>query len=82
MKSRDALNLIREIVGEKCYQELLIQLSGMKVYFPNEFEYIDKSVRNLSLREDFYTGNYEVTDLARKYNLSISYVYKILQNRV
>jgi Mor family transcriptional regulator len=82
MKSRDALNLIREIVGEKCYQELLIQLSGMTVYFPNEFEYIDKSVRNLSLREDFYTGNYEVTDLARKYNLSISYVYKILQNRV
>lgn len=25
--------------------------------------------------------NYEVVDLAKKYNLSISYVYKILQNR-
>lgn len=73
--------MLKEIVGEKYYQEVLKQLSGATVYFPSEFEFTDKSLRNLSLREDFYTGNYEVADLAKKYNLSISYVYKILQNR-
>ena len=82
MKSKDALNLLREIVGEEYYQEILKQLSGVTVYFPSEFEFMDKSVRNLSLREDYYTGNYEIADLAMKYNLSISRVYKILQNKI
>lgn len=82
MKSKDALFILKEIVGEKSYQEILKQLSGATVYFPSEFEFTDKSLRNISLREDFYTGNYEVADLAKKYNLSISYVYKILQNKI
>lgn len=82
MKSNDALYILKQIVGEKNYKEILKQLSGVTVYFPSEFEFADKSLRNISLREDFYTGNYEVADLAKKYNLSISYVYKILQNRV
>lgn len=82
MKSKDALKLLREIVGEETYGKISHLLAGETIYFPSEFEFMDKSARNMSLKEDFYTGNYEVADLARKYNLSISRVYKILQNRI
>ena len=55
------------------------------MYFPsmssNE-DLIDKYERNVRLKEDFYSGKYEVADLAKKYELSISRVYKIIQGKV
>ncbi len=83
MNSKKALGIIKEITGEEAYKKILEELSGATVYFPtsNNGLWTDKDDRNLSLREDFYSGQYEISDLARKYNLSISRVYKIIQQR-
>lgn len=81
MKSRDALETIRKIVGNDLYEVIARELSGMTVYFPSNHEWQDKTSRNDALREDFYSGEYEISDLAIKYNLSISRVYKIIQHR-
>ena len=61
----------------------MIELAGTTVYFPSNIntEFTDLEERNLQIRDDFYSGNYEVADLARKYDLSISRVYKIIQAR-
>ena len=81
MTSKAALKKLRELVGETTYTAIVSQLAGTTVYFPSNTEFSDLEERNLQIRDDFYSGDYEVADLARKYNLSISRVYKIIQAR-
>ena len=81
MNSKTALKKLRELVDEATYTAIVSQLAGTTVYFPSNAEFSDLEERNLQIRDDFYSGDYEVADLARKYNLSISRVYKIIQAR-
>lgn len=81
MTSKEALECLRNIIGEENYHEVARQLAGATVYFPEDFEWTSKASRNDSIREDFYSGKYEITDLAKKYDLSISTIYKIVQKR-
>lgn len=81
MNSKDALDKLKEIIGDANYSRVVQELAGCTVYFPSDTEWTDKSLRNIQLCEDFYSGQYEISDLAKKYNLSISRVYKIIQNK-
>ncbi len=81
MGSKASLEQVKRIVGDSLYKQLITELGGQTIYFPSNYEWHDKTTRNISLKEDFYSGNYEISDLARKYNLSISRVYKIIQHR-
>mgnify|MGYP001145650103 CR=1 FL=1 len=81
MNSKAALKKLHELLGETLYEEIAAQLAGTTVYFPSNTDFTDREERNLQIRDDFYSGNYEVPDLARKYNLSISRIYKIIQSR-
>lgn len=84
VNSKEALKKLKDIIGEEAYKQVMEQMAGATVYFPalpSNAEWMDKEQRNVSLKEDFYSGKYEVGDLARKYDLSISRVYKIIQGR-
>ncbi len=81
MESRSAIDIIRSLVDPETFLKLCGALAGKTVYFPANYEWHDKSERNVMLREDFYNGKYEISDLAKKYDLSISRVYKIIQHR-
>lgn len=81
MNSKKSLEKLKEIVGEEMYANIISELAGSIVYFPNEVMWTDKDDRNESLRENYYSGHYDISDLARKYNLSISQIYKIIQKR-
>lgn len=83
MNSKAALKKLRELVDEATYAAIVVQLAGTTVYFPSNTntEFTDLEERNLQIRDDFYSGDYEVADLAKKYDLSISRVYKIIQAR-
>ena len=81
MNSKEALERLRVLIGEEKYAVVSRELSGVTVYFPENYVWQDKKDRNAKLKEDFYSGQYEISDLARKYELSISRVYKIVQNK-
>lgn len=81
MNSKAALKRLRELLDEETYSLIVSQLAGTTVYFPSNTDFPDLEERNIQLRDDFYSGDYEVADLARKYDLSISRVYKIIQSR-
>ncbi len=81
MNSKAALKTLRELVDSATYERITAQLAGTTVYFPSNAEFADREERNLQIRDDFYSGNYEVADLARKYDLSISRIYKIIQSQ-
>lgn len=85
MNSKEALKTLRNIIGDEAYKQVLEQMAGTTVYFPTALSnagWMDREQRNINLKEDFYSGKYEVGDLARKYDLSISRVYKIIQGKV
>jgi len=81
MNSKAALKKLRELVDPATFEAIVVQLAGTTVYFPANTEFTDLEERNLQIRDDFYSGNYEVAELARKYDLSISRIYKIIQAR-
>lgn len=81
MNSKAALKKLRELVDEATYEAIIVQLAGATVYFPSNTDFTDLEERNLQIKDDFYSGNYDVPDLARKYGLSISRIYKIIQAR-
>ena len=81
MNSKEALKKLREILDEETYNKIIKELAGATVYFPESYEWEDKSSRNDQIREDYYSGQFEIGDLARKYELSISRIYKIIQKR-
>jgi len=81
MNSKAALKMLRELLGEALYGKIADELAGTTVYFPSNIDFTDREERNMQIKDDFYSGKYEVSDLARKYNLSISRIYKIIQSR-
>ena len=81
MGTKSAIEIIQELVDRETFLCLCRELAGKTVYFPSNYEWHDKSERNALLREDFYNGKYEISDLAEKYDLSISRVYKIIQHK-
>lgn len=81
MNSQTALKKLRELLGEDTYQKVLDELAGATVYFPASGTPVDRNERNIQLKDDFYSGQYEIADLAHKYDLSISRIYKILQSK-
>lgn len=81
MTSKAALKRLREMLDAATYAAVLDALAGATVYFPANAAAADREGRDLQLKDDFYSGKYDVSDLARKYDLSISRVYKILQSK-
>lgn len=83
MNSKLALKKLRELLGSETYQAVLELLAGTTVYFPSNvnIKFTGLEERNLQIKDDFFSGQYEVTDLAKKYDLSVSRIYKIIQTR-
>ena len=81
MSSKHALDIIKKYAGDEAFRRISEELKGETVYFPSDYQWGDKAFRNDALREDFFSGEYEISDLALKYKLSISSVYKIVQRR-
>lgn len=81
MNSQTALKKLREILDDETYKTVMEELAGATVYFPASGTPADRNERNLQLKDDFYSGKYEIADLAHKYDLSISRIYKILQSK-
>ena len=81
VNSKLALKKLRELLDDETYNAVMELLAGTTVYFPSNFKFTDIEERNLQIKDDFFSGQYEITDLARKYGLSISRVYKIIQSR-
>lgn len=79
-KNQDTLDFIRNIVGEEKFMEVAAALAGERVSFPKSFQWLDKTERNKAIQSDLY-GGAEIAELARKYDLSESHVYKIVEKR-
>ncbi len=72
------LKIIRDKVGVDIFRKIVAEIPNAAVRFPNDPEYFDKLDRNEQIRKDRYAGM-EISELAKKYNLSESWIYKITE---
>jgi Mor family transcriptional regulator len=73
------LETLQEIIGESLFQEVIAEMPGISFRLPNSAEHFDKQQRNNQIVQDFYAGT-EIDDLVKKYSLSRSRIYKIVES--
>lgn len=74
------LEIMKETIGEESFKALIKKLSGAVIRIPKGPEYFDKRKRNVLIKKDYYK-NVPVREIAKKYDLSISQVYTIIESR-
>ncbi|MBR1372839.1 hypothetical protein IJ556_00115 [bacterium] len=74
-----SLKQAASIIGEDNVRKLIAAFPGRRVYLRNN--YLDVQERNNIIRNDFYSSVLDRQQLARKYNLSISAIDKIIGSR-
>lgn len=79
-KNQDTLDFMRNIIGEEKFLEVAAALAGERVSFPIGFQWMNKSERNESILDDFFAGK-DIGALAKKYDLSESHIYKIIEGQ-
>ncbi len=74
-----SLKQAASIIGEDNVRKLIVAFPGRRMYLRNN--YLDVRERNNIIRNDFYSSVLDRQQLARKYNLSISAIDKIIGSR-
>lgn len=74
------LKLLESITGSEVFKQILEAFPGERLYIPGRGEFTSKQERNNAIRRDFYNG-VDVDDLAEKYKLSSTSVYRIINDR-
>ncbi len=79
MSNKQALEMLKEIIGEAAYKDVCRLMSGEQIRIPVYLgEYTDKATRDAAIRRAFYRGS-DPRTLAEEYALSLSQIYKILE---
>lgn len=82
-RSNNELKLLdlQKIIGNELFSKVCNRYEGESIYFPSR-GFPSKADRDKALYKDFLKEKeIDIPDLAKKYNLSISQVYKIIQGR-
>lgn len=80
MNNVELLEELRELVGNEQFKKIIEHFKGQKIYFANYSGYISKEERDDAIWKDFI-HDMSVNDIAEKYGLKVSTVYKITENR-
>ncbi len=85
MKNRNSENLkvLKRIVGHDLYMEIVKEFGGGPPIYINDWGkgFTSKKDRDGSIRSDYYQQGLSVDDIAEKYDLTKSTVYKIIEHR-
>lgn len=78
--NKNAMNLqvLKDIVGVEQFIAIAEQLNGEHIVFNNYTcqGFVSKEKQNAAIKKDFYHGM-SVDELAKKYDMTVSNVYKI-----
>lgn len=80
LSNADKLKVLKDIVGNELFKVITEQLNGENIYFSNYGAYHSKRERDEAIKADFF-GGMSQQELADKYDLTITSIYKIVENR-
>lgn len=74
------LERLENIVGKSLFKEIIAEMPGVSFRLPSKAEHYDIKKRNKQIIQEYYAGT-EIDELAAKYGLSRSRIYKIIESR-
>lgn len=85
MKNRNSENLkvLKRIVGHDLYMQIVKEFAGGPPLYVNAWGkgFTSKKDRDSAIRTDYFEHGLSVNDIAEKYDLTKSTVYKIIEQR-
>lgn len=79
-KNVELLVDLKDILGANLFKTFVERHPGEVLYLPKRGEYASKEERDEAIKDDFFDGMSNV-ELADKYNLSITSIYKIVEGK-
>ena len=79
-KNQKNLEYLKSIVGDYNFDMICIAMSGQRVTFPQRQDHINIEQRNQNIRSDYWSGMVP-SEIAWKYELSVSQIYKIIEGQ-
>lgn len=79
VKDANNLQILKDIVGDELFRVIAERFSGQKIYFSNYSGYCSKEERDAAVYKDMCHGM-NIPEIAEKYDISISSVYKIIEH--
>lgn len=81
MTNEQSNHILLQIIGPELYQQVQERLPGVRLTIPKRADTWAKNERNAAINAD-YAGGMTVKELASKYDLRESSVYRILGKRI
>lgn len=72
------LEWLKNKIGKELFVECIDENPGVIFRFPNSAEHYNKQKRNKQIIDDYHAG-IEIDNLMKKYSLSKSRIYKIVE---
>lgn len=79
-RNQENLEYLRSIVGDYNFSMICIALAGKRLNFPQREDHINIESRNRNIKLDYWSGM-TIDELVDKYKLSMSQIYKIVEDR-
>ena len=77
-KNQQNLEYLKSIVGDYNFDMICIAMSGQRVTFPQRQDHINIEQRNRKIRLDYWSG-LTPAEIGKRYELSVSQIYKIIE---
>lgn len=80
-KNSHNLQILKDIVGMEQFRLIAETLNGEHITFNNHScqGFISKSEQNTAIKKDYYHGM-SVNELSKKYDMTVSSIYKIISS--
>ena len=80
-RNEAALNTLKNIIGNSLYSQVCEKMPGTSLYIPAlRGGFASVIERDRAIRKDVYAG-LSIPEAAKRYEISVSQIYKIMQSR-
>lgn len=80
-KNGKQLRKLKDLIGGERFREVMKGLQGERVYFSGYSGFITKDERDAAIKRDYFILDSDIPELAHKYDLTQSSIYKIIRKR-
>lgn len=71
---------LKNLLGDDLFQDVIHIFAGDKIVFPKNPDHMEKEHRNRCIKAEYNSGQgASIPDLMKKYDLSKSQIYKIIE---
>ncbi len=75
----DEMKDLKECLGSDGFEKIINMFGGTKIYIPKR-PIFERNERNRNIKKEFSNSGLTIKEIAKKYDISINSVYRILNS--